>query len=243
MKVYVQMDYLSSLGTDYLSASYRDFVPEAIEIREVIGEHLKAVVRRSERIMEISRGIANLEKIAAQPIRTYIEHQIEEGFAKTPSYFVLRERGLHVRKQTFLQYWHAIEEGWREEPEPEEEEEAPEEYDDSALTAIHEWLTKELQRAFSGWGIDSDYDIFIAEEFTATYKTRTFEFGLIRSARVHKDDVPVEETYYFLVYNEGKVKSYEMWSSHINPETGRRTGVDFDYMGFNMLMHRLGAWE
>lgn len=252
MKAYVQMDYLANLGVDYLSASYRDFVPEAIEVREIIKEHLKAVVRRSERISEVARGIINLEKIATQPIRTYIEHQIKEGFAKTPSYFMLRERGLHVRKQTFLQYWEAVKEGWREEPTPAEEEaaeeeepeeEAAEEYDDAALSEVHEWFTKEVQRAFSGFGIDSDYELFVAEEFTAAYKTRTFEFGLIRTGNVHKANVPYEETYYFIVYSEGKVKAYEMWHSHINRETRRRTGVDFDYMGFNMLMRRIGAWK
>ena len=229
MKVYVQMDYLANQGTDYMSASYRDFVCEAIEVREVIKKHLKAVVRRSKRITEIARGITNLEKIATQPIRTFIEHQLEEGFAKTPSYFILRERGLHVRKQTFLQYWEVVKEGWREEPEEEEEAE-PEEYDDAALSEIHKWLTHELQNAFWSWGIERDYDIFIADEFAALYKTRTFEFGLIRIGNLNPAEVAHAQTYYYIVYNKGAVQAYEMWEG-------------FNYMGFEREMRRIGIWE
>lgn len=226
MKVYVEMDYLQNRGSDYLSASYRDFVPEGIEIRKIVGKHLKAIVRIPERIKEISRGIENLEAIATQPIRTYIEHQIEEGLKMTPSYFMLRERGLKVRKQTFLQYWHAIKEGWREEPEEEE----IEEYYPGALTAIHKWLTRELQNAFGGWGIDRDYEVNEASEFTATYKARTFEFGLIRTAHVHPQNVAYEETYYYMVFNNNSIQAYEMWKG-------------FDYMGFNREMRRIGAWK
>ena len=225
MKVYVEMDYLQNIGTDYLSASYRDFVPEPMELTGIVQEHLKTVVRRSERIKEISRGIFNLEDIATQPIRTYILHQIEEGIKATPSYFGLKDRGLHVRKQTFLQYYNAIKEGWREEPEEEEPE-----YDDAALTAIHEWLTHELQNGFGGWSIERDYDVNEAVEFTAPYKTRTFEFGLIRTARVDPGSVDYEETYYYIVYNKGAMRGYEMWRG-------------FDYMGFNREMRRIGAWK
>lgn len=230
MKVYVQMDYLQNQGADYLSASYRDFVPEAIEIKEVVKEHLKAVVSRSERIKEITRGITNLEAIATQPIRTFIEYQIEEGIKATPSYFALRDRGLHVRKQTFLQYFNAIKKGWRREPEetiPEHPEE--EGYDDTALTTIHAWLARELQHAFSGWSIEEDYDVYEAEEFTAPYKTRTFEFGLMRTARADPEDVR-SFAYNYIAFNENAVQAYKMWRG-------------FDYMGFNREIRRIGAWK
>lgn len=238
MKAYVQMDYLQNLGTDYLSASYRDFVPEPKELKGLIKGHLKAVVNRAERIKEITRGIANLEAIATQPIRSFIEYQIQEGIKATPSYFTLRERGLHVRKQTFLQYYNAVKEGWRE-----EKLEVEEEYDETALNTIHDWLTKELQRAFSGWSIEEDYEINETDKFTASYKTRTFEFGLIRTARVNPEEVSSEETYYFIVYNKGAVQAYDMWKAHVNPITGKRSGVEFDYMGFNREMRRIGAWK
>lgn len=221
MKVFVEMDHISKKSIEYLSASYRDFVPEGIEIKEVIKEHLRVVTDRASRIREVTRGILNLEAIVTQPIRTYIEHQLEAGIKRTPAYFLLRERGLKVRKQTFLQYWHAIEEGWREEPITEEEEET--EYDSEALTAIHEWLTKELNHAFGSWTFDRDYSINEATEFVSMYKTRTFEFGL---TRLH----PPTENYYFVVFNKNMVQSYAMWDG-------------FDYMGFNREIRRIGAWK
>ena len=240
MKVYVQMDYLQNRGTDYLSASYRDFVPEESAVKRLIARHLKvAPSLKAQRIIEVERGIQRKEKQILRPVREYIEKQIAAGANMTRSYI---DRGtLEIRKQNWFPYWKVIQEGLSIEEEPEEE--VTEEYDDAALTAIHEWLTRELQRAFSGWGIEQNFEVNIAEEFTAAYKTRTFEFGLIRTARVSPDEVPYEETYYFLVYNKGAVQAYEMWSSHINPITGKYSGVDFDYMGFNREMRRIGVWQ
>ena len=248
MKVFVEMDYLQNQGVDYLSASYRDFVPEKSAVKRLIARHLKVPPSlKTQRLIEVERGIQRKEKQVLRPVREYIEKQIAAGAAMTPSYFA---RGiLKIRKQNWFAYWKLIEEGLQiEEEEPEEE---VEEYDDTALTEIHEWLTRELQHAFSGWGIEQDFEVNIAEDFevniaedfTAAYKTRTFEFGLIRTARVSPDEVPYEETYYYIVYNSGKVKAYEMWSSRINRITGRRSGVDFDYMGFNREMRRIGAWK
>ena len=240
MKVYVQMDYLQNQGADYLSASYRDFVPEESAVKRLIARHLKvAPSLKAQRLIEVERGIQRKEKQILRPVRDFIEKQIAAGAAMTPSYFA---RGvLKIRKQNWFAYWKAIQEGVSIEEEPEEEEVLKPTA--AALTSIHEWLTNELQRAFSGWSIEEDYYINIAEEFTAAYKTRTFEFGLIRTARVSPTEVPYEETYYYIVYNSGKVKAYEMWSSHINPMTGKRSGVDFDYMGFNREMRRIGAWQ
>ena len=239
MKVFVEMDYLQNQGADYLSASYRDFVPEESAVKRLIARHLKvAPSLKAQRLIEVERAIQRKEKQTLRPIREYIEKQIAAGANMTRSYI---DRGtLEIRKQNWFPYWKLIQEAVTIEEEPEEEEE---EYDDAALTEIHEWLTRELQRAFSGWGIEQDFEVNIAEEFTAAYKTRTFEFGLIRTARVNPDEVPYEETYYYIVYNSGKVKAYEMWTSHINPITGKRSGVDFDYMGFNREMRRIGAWK
>ena len=220
MRVYVQMDYISKKGSDYFSASYRDFVPERIEIKEVVKTHLRVVTDRAERIREVTRGILNLDMIVTQPIRVYIEHQIEAGIKRTPAYFMLRERGLKVRKQTFLQYWHAIEEGWRKE---EVEEEVVEKYDPEALTAIHAWLTHELQLAFGGFSTIDDYSIREVTEFSASYKTRTFEFGVVRLNQ------PGEE-YYYIVFNRNTIQAYGMWD-------------DFDYMGFGREIRRIGAWH
>ena len=240
MKVYVQMDYLQNQGADYLSASYRDFAPEESAVKRLIARHLKvAPSLKAQRLVEVERGIQRKEKQILRPVRKYIEKQIAAGAAMTPSYFA---RGvLKIRKQNWFAYWKLIQEEVSIEEEPEEEE--VEGYDDTALTEIHEWLTRELQRAFSGWGIEQDFEVNEAEELTAAYKTRTFEFGLIRTARVRPAEVPYEETYYYIVYNSGKVKAYEMWSSRINPITGKRSGVDFDYMGFNREMRRIGAWQ
>ena len=240
MKVYVQMDYIQNQGADYLSASYRDFVPEESAVKRLIARHLKVEpFRKAQRIGEIEYALQRKEKQILRPVREYIEKQIAAGAAMTPSYVA---RGvLKIRKQNWFVYWKLIQEEVSIEEEPEEEE--VEEYDDAALSAIHEWLTRELQRAFSGWGIEQHFEVNEAEEFTAAYKTRTFEFGLIRTARVNPDDVAYEETYYYLVYNSGKVKAYEMWTSHINRITGKRSGVDFDYMGFNREMRRIGAWQ
>ena len=239
MKVYVQMDYLQNQGTDYLSASYRDFVPEESATKRLIARHLKvAPSLKAQRLIEVERGIQRKEKQILRPVRDYIEKQIAAGAAMTPSYFA---RGaLKIRKQNWFAYWKIVQEGVSIEEEPEEE--VTEEHDDIALTEIHEWLTRELQRAFSGWGIEQDFEVNIAEEFTASYKTRTFEFGLIRTPRATIDELVYEEAYYYIVYNSGKVKAYEMWTSRINKITGKRSGVDFDYMGFNREMRRIGAW-
>ena len=239
MKVFVEMDYLQNQGADYLSASYRDFVPEESALKRLIARHLKvAPSLKAQRLIEVERAIKRKEKALIRPIREYIEQQIAKGANMTRSYF--EHKGM--RKQNWFAYWKVIEEGLKIEEEPREEE-VTEEYDDAALTEIHEWLTRELQRAFGGWGIEQDFEVNIAKEFTAAYKTRTFEFGLIRTARVRPDEVPYEETYYYIVYNKGAVQAYEMWSSHINPITGKRSGVDFDYMGFNREMRRIGAWQ
>ena len=237
MKVYVQMDYLQNQGADYLSASYRDFVPEESAVKRLIARHLKvAPSLKAQRLIEVERGIQRKEKQILRPVREYIEKQIAAGAAMTPSYFT---RGvLKIRKQNWFAYWKVIEEGLQIEEEPEEKgglyvesgEEVTEEYDDTALSTIHEWLTRELQRAFSGWSIEQDFEVNEAEEFTAAYKTRTFEFGLIRTARVDPGDVAYEETYYYLVYNKGAVQAYEMWKR-------------FDYMGFNREMRKIGVWS
>ena len=227
MKVYVQMDYLQNRGADYLSASYRDFVPEESAVKRLIARHLKVEpFRKAQRIAEVEYAIQRKEKQILRPVREYIEKQIAAGANMTRSYI---DRGtLEIRKQNWFPYWKLIEEEITIEEEPEEEE-APE-YDDTALTAIHEWLTNELQRAFSGWGIEQDFEVNEAEEFTAAYKTRTFEFGLIRTARVDPGNVAYEETYCFLVYNKGAVQAYEMWKG-------------FDYMGFNREMRKIGMWR
>lgn len=226
MKVYVQMDYLQNLGEDYLSASYRDFVPETTSLQRLLAKELKVVPSlKAQRIIEVERAIQRKEKQILHPIRKYIEKQIAAGAGVTNSYVT---RGvLKIRKQNWFAYWKVIQEGIAIEEEPEEEVE----YDKAALTAIHEWLTNELQdRAFSGWSIEEDYNANEAEEFTAPYKIRTFEFGLIRTARVDPNDVPYEETYYHIAYNKGAVQSYRMWKR-------------FDYMGFNREMRRIGAWK
>ena len=227
MKVYVQMDYLQNQGADYLSASYRDFVPEESAVKRLIARHIKvAPSLKAQRIIEVEQGIQRKEKQILRPVREYIEKQIAAGAAMTPSYFA---RGvLKIRKQNWFAYWKIIQEEVTIEEEPEEEE--VEGYDDVALTEIHEWLTRELQRAFSGWGIEQDFEVNIAEDFTAAYKTRTFEFGLIRTARVNPNDVAYEETYYYLVYNKGVMQAYEMWKG-------------FDYMGFNREMRKIGVWS
>ena len=223
MKVYVQMDYLQNQGTDYLSASYRDFVPEISALKRLLAKELKVVPSlRTQRIAEVERAIQRKEKQILHPVRKYIEKQIAAGAAMTPSYFA---RGvLKIRKQNWFAYWKVIQE------EITIEEEEVSEYDDAALTAIHKWLTRELQNAFSGWSIEEDYDINEAEEFTAPYKIRTFEFGLIRTARVDPGSVDYEETYCYIAYNNGAVRSYNMWRG-------------FDYMGFNRKMRRIGAWK
>lgn len=224
MRVMVQMDYISKKGSEYFSASYRDFVPERIEIKEVIKTHLRAVTDRAKRIREVTRGILNLEAIVTQPIRTYIEHQLEEGIKRTPAYFMLRERGLKVRKQTFLQYWHAIEEGWRED---EVEEEVVKEYEPAALTTIHAWLTKELQLGFGGFNVETDYGVNEAEEFTAPYKTRTFEFDVVKLSTRRAFAV---ERYYFISFNKNRTIDFEVWKG-------------FDYSGFFREIRRIGAWH
>ena len=241
MKVYVQMDYLQNQGADYLSASYRDFVPEESAVKRLIARHLKvAPSLKAQRLIEVERGIQRKEKQILRPVREYIEKQIAAGAAMTPSYFA---RGvLKIRKQNWFAYWKLIQEEVTIEEEPEEEEK-DELIDTAELSLIHLWLTKELQRAFSGWDIEQDFEVNIAEEFTAAYKTRTFEFGLIRTARVSPDEAPYEETHYYIVYNSGEVKAYRMWSARINLVTGKRSGVDFDYMGFNREMRRIGAWQ
>lgn len=221
MKVYAQIDYISKKGSEYFGASYRDFVPERIEIKEVIKTHLRVVTDKAARIREVTRGILNLEAIVTQPIRTYIEHQLEAGIKRTPAYFALRERGLKVRKQTFLQYWHAIAEGWR------EEEVVVKEYDPATLTTIHEWLTKELQLGFGGFAVDADYDVNKSEEFTAPYKTRTFEFEVVKLSTQKAFAV---ERYYFISFNKNRTIDFEVWEG-------------FDYSGFFREIRRIGAWH
>ena len=232
MKVYVQMDYLQNIGTDYLSASYRDFVPEESVVKRLIARHLKvAPSLKAQRLIEVERAIQRKEKQILRPVREYIEKQIAAGANMTRSYI---DRGtLEIRKQNWFPYWKLIQEEVTIEKEPEEEpeeEEKDELINTADLSLIHLWLTRELQRAFSGWGIEQDFEVNIAEEFIAAYKTRTFEFGLIRTARVDPNQVAYEETYYFLVYNKGAVQSYEMWKG-------------FDYMGFNREMRKIGAWR
>ena len=231
MKVYVQMDYLQNRGTDYVSASYRDFVPETSAFKRLLAKELKVKASlKMQRIAEVERAIQRKEKLILRPIRKYIEKQIAAEALMTPSYVA---RGvLKIRKQNWFAYWKVIREGIAiEEEEPSTKRFIDDlSYDEAALTAIHEWLTKELHHAFSGWGIEEDYGINEAGEFTAPYKTRTFEFGLIRTARVDPTNVPYEETYYYIVYNSGGVQSYEMWKG-------------FDYMGFNREMRRIGAWK
>ena len=214
-------------------------MPEKSAIKRLITRHVRVAPSvKAQRIAEIEKAIERKEKAAMKPIREYIEKQIAAGAGMTRSYF--EHKGM--RKQNWFAYWKVIEEGldFREEEMKEWEEPG---YDESALSQIHAWLTKELHRAFSGWGIGEEYDIFIAEEFTAPYKTRTFEFGLIRTGNVDPANVPYEETYYYLVYYSGKVKAYEMWRSHYNAATGKYSGVNFDYMGFNREMRRIGAWK
>ena len=227
MKVYVQMDYLQNQGANYLSASYRDFVPEESAVKRLIARHLKvAPSLKAQRLVEVERAIQRKEKQILRPVREYIEKQIAAGANMTRSYI---DRGtLEIRKQNWFPYWKLIEEEISIEEEPEEEE--VEGYDDAALTEIHEWLTRELQRAYSGWDIEQDFGVNEAEEFTAAYKIRTFEFGLIRTAHVNPNNVAYEKTYYFLVYNKGAVHVYKMWKG-------------FDYMGFNREMRRIGAWQ
>lgn len=228
MKVYAQTDYIARKGSDYFGATYRDFVPDETELRKLLKRHIK--IDSTKKLERFEHAILQKEHTLLKEIRKYIEQQIASGIGMTRAY-KLRAGipTLKIRKETWFPYWKAIKEkiDFKDEYEVVEKE-----YDPAALTEIHKWLTHELQNAFGGFNVDTNYRTNEAKEVTAAYKTRTFEFEIVRFAT----ETTPEESYNWIIYNNNKIQSIRMWGSMPHK-------FGFDEYGFEREMKRIGVWK
>jgi hypothetical protein len=98
-------------------------------------------------------------------------------------------------------------------------------YNESPLLQIRDFFEEQIRMMKMRGERNLEIDwraLSVSSEFDHRYNERTFEFELL--------DVETDNTIYYLIYSQGKIKSIKMWST-------------FELLTFQAVIKGLRIWE